>query len=632
MTAEVPWRRAALLMAALCAIASVALAFTDVSEFDNVIPAAEDIVGSLGDGPFSPSSNFTIIATGLSVTGTDPGGTTLTGSFSVTIVASDVTLDGFQLDNFQDIYVGDDETVVTGVVLHNFNSAEQTIGRLVVGAGSAVTLGTFYAQQIELGRGATATFDGAVRVVADASTDPCIIYDGTGAEPLTMTPLQPFLGGGPLVFESCAGLRILNVAGPGEFLVPNIVLAGTTEVVIDVATGTDTLVVTPGSVLDSELEAGTGYVVRDGIRNAAGEPTTASAGVVVPSGTDRQITIVGDMLDGLAEPARTLSTLITALNALKAANPVLLSTLELVNTDGANDMSLTGDTVDFRVDIRAASGPVTWSGVTATARLICHVALRIDSSSTIGLIDARATLDVDTSTLTASFTAYGNVTLVEVDCAGTASSLAGITSTNSTITGNVNALSFFGSSGGSVTGDITVSDGRATLTNTVVGGSVSSWGLTASCGGRSIPGGITSTTGSDVQLNDCVNVGPVLTTGSLVATSCAFADTIVSTSGNITLTDSSAVNTVDATLGYIALVRPNFGTAASVTANLWVTLVGTAAPALRDCATLGPINSETSYITSTHCDVGGTLSAHTAITIEGDLPAGDIASIAGWQW
>ena len=291
---------------------------------------------------------------------------------------------------------------------------------------------------------------------------------------------------------------------------------------------------------------------------------------------------------------------------------------ELSNTDVAGDITGAADVTMSAglVGSIDASGNVSLTEVSSTGTVDADGSVSLNASQT-GSVTGESLTATNASTVSGDVTlAGGDATVTDSAVTGAITGAGDVTLSNAQ-TGAIDGESLSASAGSTVTGDVTLAGGDATVTDSIVTGSITGAGnVTVD---QSTTGDITGATG-DVALSDAL-VGTVQTAGDLSVDGTVKSDGSVSSDGLSVAEFGSLTAQGDVTADGLITID---GALTSTTGSVSLTGAGGSSisadvTAGKDVTLGGTIAAQDSSITGENIVVNGTLDAAEGVALNGTV-------------
>ena len=291
---------------------------------------------------------------------------------------------------------------------------------------------------------------------------------------------------------------------------------------------------------------------------------------------------------------------------------------ELSNTDVAGDITGAADVTMSAglVGSIGASGNVSLTEVSSTGTVVAGGSVSLNASQT-GSVTGESLTATNASTVSGDVTlAGGDATVTDSTVTGAITGAGDVTLSNAQ-TGAIDGTSLSASAGSTVTGDVTLAGGDATVTDSIVTGSITGAGnVTVD---QSTTGDITGATG-DVALSDAL-VGTVQTAGDLSVDGTVKSDGSVSSDGLSVAEFGSLTAQGDVTADGLITID---GALTSTTGSVSLTgaegsSISADVTAGKDVTLGGMIAAQDSTITGENIVVNGTLNAAEGVALNGTV-------------
>ena len=291
---------------------------------------------------------------------------------------------------------------------------------------------------------------------------------------------------------------------------------------------------------------------------------------------------------------------------------------ELSNTDVAGDITGAADVTMSAglVGSIGASGNVSLTEVSSTGTVVAGGSVSLNASQT-GSVTGESLTATNASTVSGDVTlAGGDATVTDSTVTGAITGAGDVTLSNAQ-TGAIDGTSLSASAGSTVTGDVTLAGGDATVTDSIVTGSITGAGnVTVD---QSTTGDITGATG-DVALSDAL-VGTVQTAGDLSVDGTVKSDGSVSSDGLSVAEFGSLTAQGDVTADGLITID---GALTSTTGSVSLTgaegsSISADVTAGKDVTLGGTIAAQDSTVTGENIVVNGTLNAAEGVALNGTV-------------
>ena len=291
---------------------------------------------------------------------------------------------------------------------------------------------------------------------------------------------------------------------------------------------------------------------------------------------------------------------------------------ELSNTDVAGDITGAADVTMSAglVGSIGASGNVSLTEVSSTGTVDADGSVSLNASQT-GSVTGESLTATNASTVSGDVTlAGGDATVTDSAVTGAITGAGDVTLSNAQ-TGAIDGESLSASAGSTVTGDVTLAGGDATVTDSIVTGSITGAGnVTVD---QSTTGDITGATG-DVALSDAL-VGAVQTAGDLSVDGTVKSDGSVSSDGLSVAEFGSLTAQGDVTADGLITID---GALTSTTGSVSLTgaegsSISADVTAGKDVTLGGTIAAQDSTVTGENIVVNGTLNAAEGVALNGTV-------------
>ena len=291
---------------------------------------------------------------------------------------------------------------------------------------------------------------------------------------------------------------------------------------------------------------------------------------------------------------------------------------ELSNTDVAGDITGAADVTMSAglVGSIGASGNVSLTEVSSTGTVVAGGSVTLNASQT-GSVTGKSLTATNASTVSGDVTlAGGDATVTDSAVTGAITGAGDVTLSNAQ-TGAIDGTSLSASAGSTVTGDVTLAGGDATVTDSIVTGSITGAGnVTVD---QSTTGDITGATG-DVALSDAL-VGTVQTAGDLSVDGTVKSDGSVSSDGLSVAEFGSLTAQGDVTADGLITID---GALTSTTGSVSLTgaegsSISADVTAGKDVTLGGTIAAQDSTVTGENIVVNGTLNAAEGVALNGTV-------------
>ncbi len=291
---------------------------------------------------------------------------------------------------------------------------------------------------------------------------------------------------------------------------------------------------------------------------------------------------------------------------------------ELSNTDVAGDITGAADVTMSAglVGSIDASGNVSLTEVSSTGTVDADGSVTLNASQT-GSVTGESLTATNASTVSGDVTlAGGDATVTDSAVTGAITGAGDVTLSNAQ-TGAIDGTSLSASAGSTVTGDVTLAGGDATVTDSIVTGSITGAGnVTVD---QSTTGDITGATG-DVALSDAL-VGAVQTAGDLSVDGTVKSDGSVSSDGLSVAEFGSLTAQGDVTADGLITID---GALTSTTGSVSLTgaegsSISADVTAGKDVTLGGTIAAQDSTVTGENIVVNGTLNAAEGVALNGTV-------------
>ena len=434
----------------------------------------------------------------------------------------------------------------------------------------------------------------------------------------------------------------VELVGDAELSISDSTVAGT-------VTGAKSVELTNTSTGDVSVEdkvkldnADTGSINANSLESINGSTVTGNV-TLTGGAADLTDTVVTGSISGASEATLIGSTVGGSVSA-KGAVTLDNADTGSINANsliGRNDSFVTGDVTltggSANLTDTVVTGSITGAGevtlVNAQTGAIAGDSLGAKDSEITGSVtldggnaelsntdvagDITGAADVTMSAgLVGSIGASGNVSLTEVSSTGTVVA-GGSVSLNASQTGSVTGESLTATNASTVSGDVTLAGGDATVTDSIVTGSITGAGKVTV--DQSTTGDITGATG-DVALSDAL-VGTVQTAGDLSVDGTVKSDGSVSSDGLSVAEFGSLTAQGDVTADGLITID---GALTSTTGSVSLTgaegsSISADVTAGKDVTLGGTIAAQDSTVTGENIVVNGTLNAAEGVALNGTV-------------
>ena len=357
---------------------------------------------------------------------------------------------------------------------------------------------------------------------------------------------------------------------------------------------------------DSEI---TGSVTLDG--GNAELSNTDVAGDITGAA---DVTMSAGLVGSIDASGNVSLTEVSSTGTVDADGSVSLNASQTGSVTGESLTATNASTVSGDVTLAGGDATVTDSAVTGAITGAGDVTL---SNAQTGAIDGESLSASAGSTVTGDVTlAGGDATVTDSAVTGAITGAGDVTLSNAQ-TGAIDGESLSASAGSTVTGDVTLAGGDATVTDSIVTGSITGAGKVTV--DQSTTGDITGATG-DVALSDAL-VGTVQTAGDLSVDGTVKSDGSVSSAGLSVAEFGSLTAQGDVTADGLITID---GALTSATGSVSLTgaegsSISADVTAGKDVTLGGTIAAQDSSITGENIVVNGTLDAAEGVALNGTV-------------
>ena len=326
------------------------------------------------------------------------------------------------------------------------------------------------------------------------------------------------------------------------------------------------------------------------------------------------VTMSAGLVGSIDASGNVSLTEVSSTGTVVAGGSVSLNASQTGSVTGESLTATNASTVSGDVTLAGGDATVTDSTVTGAITGAGDVTL---SNAQTGAIDGTSLSASAGSTVTGDVTlAGGDATVTDSAVTGSITGAGDVTLSNAQ-TGAIDGTSLSASAGSTVTGDVTLAGGDATVTDSIVTGSITGAGnVTVD---QSTTGDITGATG-DVALSDAL-VGAVQTAGDLSVDGTVKSDGSVSSDGLSVAEFGSLTAQGDVTADGLITID---GALTSTTGSVSLTgaegsSISADVTAGKDVTLGGTIAAQDSTVTGENIVVNGTLNAAEGVALNGTV-------------